>query len=226
MHVSFVIPALNEERSIGTVLEEVRGAQARLAAMGHGSDVTVVDGGSADKTAEIVEAAGARVLRCGKGYGRQYKAGIAAAGGDVIVTGDSDCTYPFCDAPDLVSMLIAGGHDFISTDRFPGLEDRSMSVSHFVGNKLLTMVANGLFGLSLKDSQSGMWVFRRDLVPRLSLKDDDMAFSQEIKIDAARAGRFAQVGIRYRPRVGEKKLRTFVHGYRNLRHLFAKRFFS
>ncbi len=223
--VSFVVPALNEEPAVAKTMAQIHAAGAALRRAGKDYEIVLVDGRSDDRTAALAETAGARTFSCDRGYGRQYRFGFGRAEGDVIVTGDCDGTYPFGDAPRLVRRLEEADLDFITTNRFAHLEPRSMTFSHFVGNVLLTGVANALFRVGLRDSQSGMWIFRRSALPRLSLRNDNMAFSQEIKIDAARAGlQCAELPITYAERIGKPKLRAVYHGWKNVCHLVRKRF--
>jgi hypothetical protein len=94
-----------------------------------------------------------------------------------------------------------------------------------LGNHVLTLTTRLLFGRRLRDSQSGMWVFRRSLLGRLRLVSDGMSFSEEIKLEALfRPGvRFAECPISYAPRIGDVKLRRWRDGWGNLLFLVRKR---
>lgn len=221
--LSVVVPAMNEEAGIGQVLESV--PVKKLEAMGWQVELVVVDGESIDRTREIAASKGARVIvEPRRGYGRAYKTGFERAKGDVIVTGDADTTYPFDRIPDLVETLERERLDFITTNRFAGLEPGAMSRKHRFGNAVLTLTARALFLVRIEDSQSGMWVIRRSALPRLRLTSDGMPLSEEIKIEAFTRGlRAAELPIRYRARVGEVKLDSFRDGWRNLSFLFRKR---
>jgi len=90
---------------------------------------------------------------------------------------------------------------------------------------VLTVTAALLFFVPVRDSQSGMWVFRRTLLPRLRLHSDGMPFSQEIKLEAIlRGARFGEEHIPYGARIGEVKLQKWRDGWLNLTHLVRKRF--
>jgi hypothetical protein len=91
---------------------------------------------------------------------------------------------------------------------------------------VLTSTTNILFGVRLKDSQSGMWVFRKDCLQKLKVCDDGMPFSEEIKVEAFRKVRSREVPIHFRQRVGEVKLSSWKDGRRNLSFLLKKRFSS
>lgn len=222
MEITVVIPALDEQEGIGHVLASL--PRARLRAAGHRVRVLVVDGGSRDRTRELAEQGGAHVLRAPRGYGRQYRAGFAAVDSGLVVTMDADGTYPADLVPGLVDHLLRHDLEFLSVDRFAGLQVGSMSALHGFGNRVLTLTARLLYGVPLRDSQSGMWIFRREVLSRLRLVSHGMAFSEEIKIEAFRNCRFAEVPGRYAPRRGRAKLRSYRDGLGNLAFLFRKRF--
>ncbi len=99
-----------------------------------------------------------------------------------------------------------------------------MSFTHKIGNRILTLTTRILFGVKIKDSQSGMWIFRHKILKSLNLTSDGMPFSEEIKIEAWRKFKCAEVPIEYRERKGEVKLSTWKDGLGNLKFLFRKRF--
>jgi glycosyltransferase involved in cell wall biosynthesis len=215
------MPCLDEEDAIGGVIDAV--PRERLATDGHEVEVVVVDGGSRDRSVEIAEARGARVVRSPRGYGRQYRRGFAEARGEVIVTTDSDGSYPVGDIPRLVALLVDGGHDFLSVNRFATLPIGAMPLLNIAGNLALTGAVNLLFGLRLADSQSGMWVLRREALAALSLTSDGMALSEEIKIEAFTRLDAREVAGTYAPRIGAAKLRRLRDGLGNLAFLARRR---
>ncbi len=219
MKVSVIIPTLNEEESIGHVLDKIpRDPRYQW-------EIIIVDGNSQDRTRDIARQKGARVIvEKRKGYGRAYKTGFAHATGDIIVTLDGDDTYPAERIPELVEYLIKNNLDFISCERFSRMQKGAMSLTHKFGNWVLTVTTRILFGVKIKDSQSGMWVFRRKILKDLNLTSDGMPFSEEIKIEAWKRFRCEEVPIEYRERKGEVKLNTWNDGLRNLKFLFKKRF--
>ena len=163
--LSIVIPALNESENMPKVMSSIPVDQ--LGEQGWSTEVVVVDNASTDGTGEVAANLGAQVVyQPIRGYGNAYKAGFAAARGDVIATGDADCTYPFDALPQLLRTLVDGRIDFLSTNRL-GIENReAMKPSHVFGNHVLTMTSRLLFRSPFRDSQSGMWVFRRDIWQR------------------------------------------------------------
>jgi hypothetical protein len=94
-----------------------------------------------------------------------------------------------------------------------------------LGNTVLTVAAAVLFFKPIRDSQSGMWVFKRAALGRMKLTSDGMAFSEEIKLEALLRGlKFGESHIPYGVRVGEVKLQKWRDGWNNLAFLVRKRF--
>lgn len=190
-------------------------------------EVLIVDGDSDDRTREIARDWGAEVIVEERpGYGRAYKTGFANVEADVIVTGDADATYPFEITPELLNRLETEELDFITTNRMAEMEDGAMGPKHRLGNWVLSTSCRLLFGTPFEDSQSGMWVFRREILDDIDITDDGMPMSEEIKIEAFQHPDVAavEVPVPYRTRIGEVKLESWNDGVRNLTFLFKKRF--
>ena len=154
--ITVIIPCLNEEQGIEKVL-------SRLPEFV--DQTIVVDNGSTDRTSEVARSLGAEVIREDvRGYGRAYKRGFADATGDIIVTLDGDHSYP---ADALAYLLEAFLHlevDFLNASRFPVRDRRAMSLKHKFGNLMLSLAMSVLYFRWVRDSQSGMWVFRRSIL--------------------------------------------------------------
>ena len=218
--VSVIIPTMNEEASIGLVIEEVIKA---LGPIPH--EILVIDTDSKDKTREVAAAKGAVVVdEPRKGYGRAYKTGFEKASGEIIATLDADMTYPASMIPQLITLLENRELDFVTTNRFAMMHKGAMGAKHRFGNWVLSATTRTLFRVKLKDSQSGMWVFRRAILKDLVLESDAMSLSEELKIEAFKKKRAVEVPIEYRVRVGEVKLSSWRDGLGNLKYLFRKRF--
>jgi len=208
--ISVVIPCHNEEGGIRAVLEQMPPIV---------DEAVVVDNASTDRTAEVARAAGARVVfEERKGYGRAYKTGFAAARGDVIVTMDGDGTYPPDSIPLLLHVLAEEKLDFISARRWRSQSGESKSPIRLLGNAILSGTMMCLFFKFIIDSQSGMWVFRRDVLRRIDPQSDSMALSEEIKILAFTHPqiRCLEMPIYYGERIGESKLNLWRDGFGNL----------
>ncbi len=220
--VSIVIPTMNEEASVGRVLDEVAAAMRDQGPY----EVLVVDTDSRDRTAEIARSKGARVVsEPRRGYGRAYKTGFAEARGSVIVTLDADLTYPADMIPEFVRLVEKEGADFVSGNRISGLSQEAMSGMHRLGNRMLTTAFRALYRFPILDSQSGMWAFRREVLGKVEVVHDGMPFSEELKGEVVRKGlRFQEVPIPYRPREGLKKIRSVRDATLNMVWLFRRRF--
>ena len=212
---------MNEEKSIGSVIDEVKKAIGSSRPL----EILVVDTASRDRTREIAREKGAVVIdEPRRGYGRAYKTGFEVATGEYVATLDADMTYPASEIPTLLGLLEREGLEFITTNRFARMEKGAMSAKHRFGNWVLSATARMLFGVKLKDSQSGMWVFRKSILSRLDVRSDGMPFSEELKIEAFRKAKATVVPITYGVRVGEAKISSWGDGFGNLKYLFKKRF--
>jgi dolichol-phosphate hexosyltransferase len=216
--ITVIIPCLNEEQGIEKVLRRLPDFV---------DQTIVVDNGSTDRTSDVARSLGAEVIQEDvRGYGRAYKRGFAAATGDIIVTLDGDHSYP---ADALAYLLEAFLHldvDFLNTSRFPVRDRDAMSFKHKFGNLVLSLAMSVLYYRWVRDSQSGMWVFRRSILQHMRLVSDGMAFSEEIKIEALKSSRirFVEISIQYTSRLGEIKLNPWRDGFHNLWFLVKKRF--
>ena len=225
VHVTVVIPTRNEEAAIVDTIRSVPndGWCDKL-------DFLIIDGNSTDATRELAEKEGATVyLEKRKGYGRAYKTGFSIAPGEIIVTMDADCTYPGEEVPGLVGRLLNEDLDWITCDRLTKAEEGAMSGMHGFGNWTLSTTARILFWYGIKDSQSGMWVFRKSIFDNEKVRPmhDGMPLSQEFKIRARRylpSDKTMEISVPYRVRVGDAEINTWGDGLLNLRRLFWLRF--
>ncbi|MDI6809248.1 MAG: glycosyltransferase family 2 protein [Candidatus Eisenbacteria bacterium] len=216
--ITVVIPCHNEEDGIAHVLKNMPSCV---------DEVVVVDNASTDKTAEVAKSLGAKVVyEPRKGYGAAYKAGIPAATGDVVVTMDGDGSYPQESIGEVTEFMLDRDLDFVSACRFPLANQKSMNFSNWIGNMILTSAMFLLYMRRIRDSQSGMWFFKRSIYPLLEVTSDGMPFSEEIKIEAIknRQIKFAEYHVNYHIRIGTVKLRKWADGFENLIFLVKKRF--
>lgn len=215
--ITVIIPCLNEEQGIEQVLRRLPDFV---------DEIIVVDNGSTDRTSEVARGFGAQVIREDvRGYGRSYKTGFGSASGDLIITLDGDHSYP----PDAISYLLEAflhlDIDFLNASRFPVRDRNAMSFMNKLGNLILSLALSVLYFRWVRDSQSGMWVFRRSILKGMKLTSDGMAFSEEIKIEALKHGvRFEEISIMYTSRLGETKLNLWRDGFYNLWFILKKRF--
>ncbi len=216
--ITVIMPCLNEEQAIELLLQQMPG---------YVDETIVVDNGSTDRTSDVARGLGAKVIREDvRGYGRAYKTGFASATGDIIVTLDGDHSYPLDAISYLLEAFLHLNVDFLNASRLPQRDPKAMSLINKVGGLVLSLAMSVLYFHWVRDSQSGMWVFRRSILAGMKLTSDGMAFSEEIKIEALKNSRvrFAEISIQYTSRLGESKLNLWRDGFYNLWFLLKKRF--
>ena len=217
--VSVVMPCLNESAMVATC---VRRARAALDTAGLVGEVVVADNGSTDGSAELAEAAGARVARVPlRGYGAAYQGGLAAACGKYLVMMDVDGTYPFEDIPAFVEKLKAGD-DLVIGSRFAGkiLPGAMPWLHRYIGNPVLTGILGVFFGQRVSDAHCGMRAMTREANERMRLRTNGMEYASEMIAVAIRQRlKVGEIPIVYHPREGESKLRSFRDGWRHLRFM-------
>jgi Glycosyl transferase family 2 len=218
--VSVVIPCLNEA---ATIQECVARASAALDEGALAGEVIVVDNGSTDGSADLAQAAGARVVEePRRGYGRAYLTGFGAARGDYIVMVDADLTYDFGEIPRFVHELDDGA-ELVMGDRMEGIAPGAMPRLNRIGNPILSGFLNMLHRTGVRDVHSGMRAVRRDVLPRLELRATGMEFASEMVIHAAKAGLdIRQFPIELHPRGGESKLSPLRDGWRHVRLMLVE----
>jgi glycosyltransferase involved in cell wall biosynthesis len=220
LELSVVIPCLNEADGIAVVVDKALRTMRREGIYG---EVLVVDNGSVDGSAELAEAAGARVVHePRRGYGSAYQAGFAAARGTYILMGDADDTYDFTQLGRFIGPLRQGA-DMVIGNRMKGIRPGAMPWLHRrIGNPLLTGLLNLFFKTGVGDAHCGMRAFRRDRLAALDLRATGMEFASEHVIRAAKVGlKIREIEIDYHPRIGESKLSSFSDGWRHLRFLLV-----
>lgn len=223
LSISVVIPCYNEEK----------GVEATIRLLPNFVDeIIVIDNNSTDRTAEVAENLGARVIYEGRqGYGRAYKTGLRYAKGDIIVTMDGDATYPAVAIPYLIDVLLLDKLDFISAARIPqDLSKTWNNIQRYYGNMGLTFIVWAVFGVRLQDSQSGMWVFRKNILETIIAKSDGMPFSEELKVRAflhhSIKTKEIPIHFRYIERIGPSKLNLWKDGLKNIGYLFKLKYCS
>jgi len=213
-----VIPALNEEATIAATIDGIRTTLSP-----NNCEVLVVDGGSNDRTVEIAHQKGARVLhQDGTGYGDALRMGFQFAilnhqQAGLIGMMDADGTYDPRDLPVLLEPIVQDRADLVVGNRTARMEHGAMSVTNRIGNRILSLAIRKLLHIQVYDTQSGLRLFRSDLVRCIDLRTTGMPFATEMLIEAKEANaRIREVPISYRRRAGKTKLRPLTDGIRIL----------
>jgi glycosyltransferase involved in cell wall biosynthesis len=211
MRVSFLIPAFNEEATIGEVLE-------RIAALGLDAQVIVVDDGSTDRTAAIAEANGATVIRqANAGQGAAIRTAIGVIDGEIAVIQDADMEYDPAEVPELIAPIVRGVADVVFGSRLRGGKpQRAYLFWHLVGNKFLSLLTCVLYNTTLSDMETGYKAFRSDVLRSLELRENHFGLEPEITAKICkRKLRIYELPISYYGRThAEGKKITWRDGFR------------
>lgn len=218
IEVSVVIPCLNEERSIGTCVDQ---ALKMLGKTGLVGEVVVADNGSTDSSAQIAIDHGARVVPVDqRGYGSAVRGGIDASLGNLIVIGDADGQHDFSMLPEFVAKL-QEGYEVVIGNRFSGdLQPGSMTWSHrYIGNPLLSGTLRLLFHPKIHDAQAGFRALTRSAYVAMDLRTTGFESCPEMVIKAVHHGlKMTELPVPTLPDERDRPphLRTVPDGWRHL----------
>ncbi|MBS3781580.1 MAG: glycosyltransferase family 2 protein [Candidatus Thermoplasmatota archaeon] len=218
--VSVIVPTLNEKEAIESVIDEL--PEEKLQDKGHYVELIAVDGGSSDGTVEILEMSGVEVLHSDGGKAEGVREGLKNADGDFVFLIDGDGTYPAEEIPSMVEEL-ENGSEMVLGSRFKGdILNGAMSTKNKVGNKILTWLANKLYGTDISDLCTGLRGFKYDGL------DPEEVPGNDFEIEAGLHSLFSEkditeVSIEYRQRKGESKLIT-IDGLKIALRLLKEKF--
>jgi dolichol-phosphate mannosyltransferase len=205
--LSIVIPAYNEERFIGTLLEQV--AAVDLDALGVGKEVIVVDDCSRDRTAEIASAFdGVRLhrLTANSGKGAAVRAGLELARGDYVIIQDADLEYDPQDYAAMMRAILEKRADVVYGSRYTsGGRHKGQSWTAYLGGRSLSVVCRLATGTYLTDTVTALKLFPRAVLTGLGLRTSGFELDHEITAKVLAKGlRIVEVPVRYYPRSREE----------------------
>jgi dolichol-phosphate mannosyltransferase len=210
--VTVVIPAKNEEQTIGEMVDAVRL---------YCDEILVVDGHSTDRTREIAASKGARVeLDHGLGKGDAIRTAIQNVNTDIIVFIDADGSHDAADIPRLVAPIVSGNFDMVIGSRSLGGSDEAWGTlpdfMRNVGSHIILLAINYRFGTRLTDSQNGFRAFKTAAIKKLELKENITTIEQEMLIKCIKMGcRITEVPAHeYRRKFGESRFEVRRVAYR------------
>ena len=221
--VAVVIPTLNEERSIGKVIDNV--PVDDLLNNGLKTVVYVIDGQSTDNTREIALEKGAQlILEGNKGKGSAIQTAFKSITADYTIMVDGDNTYPIEMALDMIRLLKT--NDVVIGSRLKGvIEPGAMTKLNVVGNTLLSLLALMLFGTHISDVCTGFWGYRGDVIQRFELVAPGFEIEADMFAECVRRGlRIAEIPITYRAREDQPKLASLRDGAKIGLFLCKRRF--
>lgn len=232
--VSFVIPCLNEERTLERVLQKINRLRA-VELKDRPCEIVVADNGSVDRSPSIATACGARVELCSqKGYGAALKCGILSALQPIVIFADADDTYDFGESPKLIAE-IEKGYDLVLGTRLKGaIQKNAMPLLHrYLGTPALTALINVLYGsptTRITDCNSGFRCFSRDAFLKWGISSDGMEFASEMLVKAMLSdAKISEVPITLHADIRDRAphLKTWRDGMRHLMQILleAPKFF-
>ena len=221
IELSIVMPCLNEERTVGNCVSQAKSFLVKSKIKG---EVIIADNGSIDRSVEIAEMNGARVIHVtNKGYGSALMGGIEAAKGKFIIMADADESYDLVNLIPFVEKL-RDGYDLVMGNRFKGgIKKGAMPWHHkYIGNPILSFIGQLFFKTPAKDFHCGLRGFTKESIEKMSLQTSGMEFASEIVVKASILGmKVTEVPTTLSPdgRNRSPHLRSFRDGWRHLRFL-------
>ena len=222
--ISIILPALNEELTIGKVIDEI--PKQALEREGYQVEVLVIDNNSTDQTSQIAQEKGAQVItELRRGKGRAVKTALASVEADFVFMLDADYTYPAAYIPEMLRILDQG-YPVVIGSRLKGQREKgAMRRLNVFGNFLLSLMASVLYRTRISDLCTGYWGMRGEIIPELRLLADGFQLEAELFTQLAKKGyRIAEVPIYYRRREAKTKLSRIKDGIKIGRLLIARRF--
>lgn len=209
--VAVLIPTLNEETSIGRVIDRI--PVRTLSNGGYETAIYVIDGDSEDETRQKALEKGAVVLPVtepGKGAAMQHA--FSSVRADYFIMIDGDDTYPPERIADFVSLLRT--YDVVIGSRLKGhIEDGAMTRTNRFGNRMLTALANALFKKEITDLCTGFWGYRGHVIDSMHLVARGFEIEADMFVECARLGfSIGELAIDYNKRADRPKLSSASDG--------------
>lgn len=224
MELTILIPALNEEQTIGTCVKK---AKKFLETNNIEGEVLVANNNSVDNTENIAKSEGARVILVEKcGYGAALIEGSKQAKGKYTIMGDADDSYNFLELEPFLNELYKG-YDIVIGNRYKGkMEKGSMKISHkYIGTPIISMIARNLYHIPVGDFNCGLRGYNTQKINDLNCTASGMEYATEMLIKARNANlKITEIPINFYKDKRNKKshLRTVRDGYRHLKTIIKE----
>jgi len=208
--LTVVLPALNEEKAVVHVIDELKDAGYER--------ILLVDGHSTDRTVELAHERGVTVItQTGVGKAGAVWTAIQKVKTPYLVIMDCDYTY---DPQDIASLFRGGGeNDLVIGVRTEGRFN--ISFTHRFGNWVIRQAFKYLFGSGLNDVCSGMYLLKTETAKQMNLSSKGFAVEVDVASQMLMRGSVGEVPISYRKRIGKRKLSSWSDGCRIFFNLFS-----
>jgi glycosyltransferase involved in cell wall biosynthesis len=216
--LSVVMITMNEEKAIATVVNDIK-------KYAPDAEILIVDS-SKDKTPEIAESLGVKVIRQfpPKGYGRAMDLALRSASGDVIITLDCDNTYPANMIPELARYITEEGYDIVDGSRLK-TKPEAMPMINYLANIGFALIASVLFFRYVKDLHSGMRAYKKSLIDKLKYEPAGAALPVELLLRPIKMGcKVKIVYIDYFERIGQSTMMPLQSAWWTLKRILKVRF--
>jgi dolichol-phosphate hexosyltransferase len=208
LKVEVIIPTLNEEQTIGEVIESIRSYALPVKV-----SILVIDGGSIDGTLAICKRENVRfIVQSGRGKGTAMRQAVEQSDADIVVFIDGDGTYSLSDLENMLEPLLNDESAMVVGSRMLGKRERgAISIVNTFGNKLFNKTINFAMKSSVTDSLSGYRALYRKMFNELILFSDTFEIEVEMTVEALAKGyRILEVPISYNRRKESLSSKTKV----------------
>ncbi len=224
MELTILLPCLNEEKTLASVIQEIKIELNKLKVK---SEILVVDNGSSDNSMKIAKKLKTRVVKeIQRGYGAALQAGIKKAKGKYIIFGDCDRSYSF-KYINLFYRELQNGNDLVMGNRFLGkMEKGAMPFSHkYIGTPLISFLGRKLYKINVGDFNCGLRGLNKDSISKITFNSNGMEFASEMLIKIKKANlKIEEIPIDFFKDNRDRRphLRTFRDGLKHLLIIFRE----
>lgn len=216
--LSVVMITMNEEKAVGKVIGDIKSIVPD-------AEIVLVDS-SIDKTAEIAEKKGARVIRQfpPRGYSPAMDLALRSAKGEVVITLDCDDTYPVEQIPVLANYIIQDGYDIVDASRLKN-KPKTMPWINYLANWGFAVFASAIFLKKITDLHSGMRAYRKSMLDSITYNPKGEALPVELLLRPIKNRyRLKVTFIEYKERIGKSKMRPLKGAWWTLKRILCVRF--
>ena len=211
MKISILIPTLNEGKTIGSVIENIKTLKKNSL-----NSVYIIDANSTDKTTEIANKLGVRILsQKNRGKGNALRQAFSQINSDAYVIIDGDDTYDSKEIPKLIKPIISEEADLVIGSRTIHRGRKNITFLNLLGNFLLNFTLRIFLRKKITDTLSGFRVFNKELLKKIKLVSKGFEVETEMTVKALKGGyRVKEIPVSYKKRITPPKLSPLKDGFK------------